>query len=262
MRKFFLVWFVALLALWDVCSFLPSGNFTLQPRPLLAQDVIVVKHRASVGITFDNKASAYCATSCSSNKVSTSFTATAGAHIIVEGYWCNNSACSSIVHTTDLTSMIDGSNTFVNKVNSQWATTNGIYMYEVSSATGGTHTITLTFNGSTYYAALLVSSWNGLLSGDAFDVYGTAFTTTANISCTTSIPSSGNLAASGELILGMYGGGSSITSTHGSGFAALNAPAAGYLDEWQVGGTLGSTASASFVNTSNACGCTVMGFKP
>ena len=46
-KALFLLWMVALLALWDVCPFLPEANFTMRPRPLLAQDVIVVKHKVA-----------------------------------------------------------------------------------------------------------------------------------------------------------------------------------------------------------------------
>jgi hypothetical protein len=39
LKRIFLVWAVAILALWDVTPFVPSANLLFSPRPLLAQGI-------------------------------------------------------------------------------------------------------------------------------------------------------------------------------------------------------------------------------
>lgn len=215
----------------------------------------------------DHNASAACAGLCSGTpqSISVSFTATAGTHIIVEGSWCNSPSCGVGTSSTDITGggggISNGSDTFVNKLfDTSTSTGIGYYLYEVISATGGTHTVTLTFNSSlttVNYAILSVHSVKNLAAGDAFDAQGSATNaSSANGSC----PTSGNLAQSGEWVVGFMTAGNTITQ--GSGFTLLNTPSgANAADEYEVGGTSGSTVTATFVNPVTRWVCEVATFK-
>ncbi|MGB9485884.1 MAG: hypothetical protein WCD04_07225, partial [Terriglobia bacterium] len=208
----------------------------------------------------DHQASADCSAQCSGTPatVSVSFTATAGTHMIVQGTWCHDASCATAISTSNVSGISDGSNTFIQKILTAADANVGRYLYEVTSATGGTNTITLTFAGGVaiYYATILVDSWTNLASGDAFDQSGEANNTTANASCATS----GNLGQSNELVLGMLNNGGQ-TATHGSGFTAINAPETGTLDEYEIGGSSGSTVTATFSSTAATWACQVSTFK-
>lgn len=202
-----------------------------------------------------------CAALCSGTPqiTSVSFTATAGQHLWVHGGWCLNSGCSTAVAATDITggSISNGVDTFIQKYVDVTTDANiGAYAFEVTSATSGTHTITLTFNATdttVNYGSILVIPMNGLMAGDAYDAHGSQMANTTNGSCT-----SGNLNQTGELVTGWINTG--VTPTAGSGFTAVNA-ITNQIDEYMVGGTSGSPITATFVNTVSTYVCEVDTFK-
>jgi hypothetical protein len=220
------------------------------PQTFPAPGPNVPHAHVSGGPALDENASTLCSSLCpgTPESVSVSFTSTAGTHIIVWGSWCDRSDCGVGVNGTDISSVSDGSNAFVQKKIVASGVDVGLYLYEATYSTGGTHTITLTFSSgiaTIYYATLLVSSWTNLASGDALDQFGSGSGTGTNGGCTTG----GNLGQSNELVLGYMSNGGQAASA-GSGFTAVNNPTTGIVDENRIGGASGSTVSTPFVSAS------------
>lgn len=177
-----------------------------------------------------------------------------GVAIFVAG--CTDNTCSSPTFPITIASLSDGSNTITQVATCNEGSANpGYAIYVVQSATGGTHTLTLTFTSATgWYGSIWWSSWTNL-NASMFDVAGCGNTTSTTPTATTS----GNLAQNNELIIGLATGANGIAI--GGGFTTLNGLTINQIDEYAIGGTSGATTSATFSQSSHSWSAVVGAFK-
>lgn len=184
------------------------------------------------------------------------FNPAAGTSVAIFVAGCADNSCSSATFPTTIASLSDGSNTITQVATCNEGSANpGYAIYVVQSATGGAHTLTLTFNsGKGWYGSIWWSSWTNL-NATMFDTSGCGNTTNTAPTAITS----GNLAQANELIIGLTTGANGVAI--GAGFTALNGLTVNQIDEYKIGGTAGATTSAVFSQASHSWSAIVGAFK-
>ena len=206
------------------------------------------------GIINLDKDAAQCPAECASNQRTITLDAAAGSFIIVSVFSCANS-CVDTPLDADLTSLGDGSNTYVDDGFSNHENY-GIWQYHIQVATGGTHTITAQFAADkAWYSAIWWSNYSG--SGSTLDEIASAH---AGSGTTPSVTTSGNLDVSNELLYGIAVGHSTIAAA--APYTALSTSINGARNEWMQGGTSGMTATATWTQTSAAWHALIATYKP
>jgi len=219
------------------------------PGPMVGPYVVLVP-------TLDAKNFAICGAECSSDQQVTTFNPAASKTAIIYLGWCADLTCNNPTSTSDVTSISNGVDTFVADNFCAGASASLAYkLFRVQSTTGGSHNITVQWAASKgWYGTTLWSSWSNI-AASPFDQAGCGNGTSTTITAVTS----GNVSQSNELVTAVCGGGGTVTP--GAGFTKLNAAASNLFDMYEVGGTSGSTVTATCTQANHAYTATIGTYK-
>lgn len=188
-----------------------------------------------------------CASSCTSQTAT--ITATAGTHIVVWAAYCTTVSCgpATLPCSSTITSVGDTVDTFValTPVDSSTVTFSSnqldICPYHVVSATGGSHTVTVSTGSTTVY--YLAVYWASVAGAHSLDQQGVGASQPVSTSAVT-LNTSGNLATGNEFMLSTWARNTGTVSTAG-GATGIDSTMffSQAIDEYIIGGTGGSVGS-------------------
>lgn len=220
--------------------------------------ILVCLSEMAAAPALDKKGTANCALSCTSVATTVNGIAS-GSLIIAHIFWCENGACSGT--TTDrITSISNGTSNLTRRVSliadPAWAS-GAIAIYDETISSGGNITFTASFSSSVYYARLSVSSWTGTTAAlaDQTGSHANAAGAAANVT------TSGNLTASNQLLFAATAVQSGTVGLS-TGWTVVNLTgASGNADEYLIGGTIGSTVTATFTSSTAASVSVIATYK-
>lgn len=234
----------ALIALASVGLFAQSLGF---PGP-------GVKAYSSGSLTLDQHNNNNCNGVCGSDQLTVTLNASANSLIVLDLTWCQDSGCTSIPHTTDISTVSDGTNTYTAN---QFCTFQdagdslffGRKQFTVASAAGGSLTITITFaSGKGNYAE---ADWVSVLNSSGVDTGANQCGGINGID--PALTTAGNLASSNSFVLGGgRWGNAGIGLSSPTGYTnILHDTTNQYQQDYKITGTAGNTVTVTWLSGSS-----------
>jgi hypothetical protein len=166
--------------------------------------------------------------------------------MLVGFYYCLNAGCTGGSDTVTSSVADTTSNSYTSACGTSGTVALGIHSYW-TIPTSGSNTVTVTTGSTVYFLTVFAEEFTGSTSSP-LDQCVAVNATSTNPTVTTSGP----LAQSNEILYGLVDAQGTVTA--GSGFTKITqAPSgANSIDEYQVGGTSGTTATINFTDSTSA----------